>query len=573
MAGQSLSTFADKPYDIVIVGCGWAGLYMLHSARLHGFSAVALESGAGVGGTWYWNRYPGARVDTRSVSYSYSFSPELEQEWTWSELFAAQPEIEKYANRVVEKFGLGSDIHLNTKVLSAHFDERACEWAVRTSSGSLRGRFLVMATGGYSAPKKPEIPGLDEFAGDLYYTAKWPKDEVKFGRKRVGVIGTGASGAQVVTALGKKPVSNLYVFQRTPNFILPSWNGPADEEYTEIFKSQYRNFREEARVARTGSVYPDPLGYRPEIGSIGDIDDATATRRLWELWDCGSHVMMTSITDLFTSKTANERVAKFLRDRVRELVHDPETAELLCPREIYLGERRVILDTDYLSTFNNRRVHLVDIRADPISRIRTQGLVLSSGAEYDLDMLILATGFDSGTGALLGIDIRGRDNFSLREAWRDGPKSYLGLMVNRFPNLFMVAQIGSPGIRSQVLNSIEQHVEWLSELLTDVRRRGIHQVEATATSEERWTKHVAELAARSLQATHDTQYWGTNIPGKPRVYLSYLGGSNRYRQICDEVRHGDWIGIELRAGDGDIVRCTEEWDLPSAKPTEYIGGI
>jgi cation diffusion facilitator CzcD-associated flavoprotein CzcO len=407
----------------------------------------------------------------------------------------------------------------------------------------------------------------------MYYTAQWPRGSVKFARKRIGVIGTGASGAQVVTALGKKPVSNLYVFQRTPNYILPSWNGPADEEYTEIFKSQYRRFREESRVARTGSVYPDPLGYRPEIRPIGDLDPIAANRRLWELWDCGSHVMMTSIPDLFTSKAANDRVANFLHERIRELVHDPATAELLCPRDIYLGERRVILDTDYLKTFNNRRVNLVDIRSDPIDRMHARGIILRSGAEYDLDMIILATGFDSGTGSLLAMDIRGRNGVSLRDAWRDGPKTFLGLMASGFPNLFMIAQLGSPGIRSQVLNSIEQHVEWLTELFTDMRTRSVREIEASQTSEERWTRHVADLAARSLQATHNTQYWGTNIPGKPRVYLSYLGGSNRYRQICDEIRVGDWIGLQLVAADGKVLRNPEDWEIPTAKRTEYVGGI
>ena len=578
-SGPSTRDGSAPDLDLIVVGAGLAGIYMLYKAQTMGLRVKAFEAGSGVGGTWYWNRYPGCRVDARSALYSYSFSEELEQDWNWSELFATQPELEAYCNHVVDRFGLRSSITFDTSIASATFDEGTDTWRVVSEHGdSLTSRFIVLATGGFAVPVFPDIPGRESFAGEVYHTGRWPDESVSFAGKRVGLIGTGASGNQVVTAVSNKPVEGLFVFHRTPHYCLRERNQLTDPEYDRVFKDQYRPFREKTLTAPQGGPYPapdplpDPFGPSPGFGPVGDLNDADFSRRVWDLWGRGTHVLLTNITDL-GKPPVNRRVADFLRDRVRELVHDPNVAEVLCPkRDELIGGRRVLLASNYLEAFNKQHVHLVDIKAAPIAEIDAAG-VRTSEKHYDLDTLIFATGFDTGTGSMLAIDIVGRGGVSLASKWRNGPTTYLGLLIAGFPNMFMIAQAGSPGIRSQMMNSIEQHVEWISRFVTDARTDQARAVEATPEAEQAWTEHVAEVASRNAIVSGDSPYWGSNIPGKPRVFLSYVGGVGPYRSICDAVRERGYEGIVIR-GDGWVKNVGTTWSGP--EPTgasgEVLGG-
>jgi cyclohexanone monooxygenase len=558
--------------DALVVGAGWSGMYMLHRLRSAGYKVVCYEAGDGVGGTWYWNRYPGARCDVSSASYSYSFSEELEQEWTWSEEYATQPEIEAYANHVADRFNLRPYIRFNTRISSAYYRPGNANWDVATDDGRVvRTQFLLLATGGYAVPVKPDIPGLDSFAGETYFTASWPKHRVSFARKRIGVIGTGSSGAQTISAIGNTPFGHLYVFQRTANFVLRSLVRPADPEYTAEFKKQYRLYREEVRQSANGVVYPDPLGYRPVSKAVAELPEHEFEAHMWELWRCGgAGYILTCITDLLSSEKANERVADFLRARIRESVHDPDRAETLCPRDQYVGERRMILDGFYLETYNKPNVSLVDIRPDPLKEITSTG-VRTASTQYELDMLILATGFDSGTGSMLAMDIVGRSGVTLAERWAAGASTYLGLMISDFPNMFVIAQVGSPGIRSQVIASGEQHADWIASLLEEMKRLNANEVETTEEAESRWTEHVAAVAEASLLTRHDTQYWGSNVPGKPRTYLAYLGGSGTYDRILRAVRDHGYEGFLF--GSEGVHTGNREWSGPGENRASYLGVI
>jgi cyclohexanone monooxygenase len=557
--------------DVLVVGAGFAGLYMLHRLRKAGYRARCFEAGAGPGGTWYWNRYPGARCDIHSLGYSYAFSPELEQEWEWSEMYAAQPEIERYVNHVVDRFDLRRHIEFSTRVVAATYDEAAHAWTVATDTGrSATARHLVMATGGYSVPAKPQLPGLETFEGEAYFTNQWPHYEVEFAGKRVGVIGTGSSGAQTATAVAAQPIEHLTVFQRTANFVVPGWNRPADPDYTREFKEGYAEFREMARQSGNGAVYPQVKSLKPlTYGPIADLDEETLQQRLEELWETGGLYFFSGVTDLMTSEVANDRVAEFFRRKSRERVQDPRLAELLSPRGFFIGERRIIADNGYLEIFNRPDVSLVDVKSDPIVAITPRG-VKTRAREYPLDMLILATGFDSGTGAMLQMDVRGRGGQPFKEKWAEGPRTYLGLTANGFPNMFMLAQPGSPSIRSQVLVSIEQHVEWVFDLLEHAKAEGVVEIEASQAAEDAWTEHCAAVAGKSLFARSETQYVGFNIPGKPRVYLAYLGGVGFYRKTCDAVRDNGYEGLILRTATG-VLPGSEAWSGATAPQTVVWG--
>jgi cyclohexanone monooxygenase len=574
------ATTRPSEFDIVIVGAGFAGIYMLYRAQQLGLNAVTFEKGDGVGGTWYWNKYPGARVDTRSLLYSYSFASELEQEWEWTELYAAQPEIESYANWVVDRLGLRNGIRLSTRVEGAAFDDKASRWTVTLAAHEqVISKYLVLATGGYSVPSYPAIPGLEEFNGELVHTGQWPQDGISLARKRIGVLGTGSSGAQVSAAISNKPVEHLYVFHRTASFVVNNWNRLADSEYTSEFKKQYREFRAKTRATSHGLPYPaplpypDPLGLPPEPFAAAAPDDAEFQQKMWTLWELGTHVMVSAVTDLGSSTVGNRRVADFLRERVRERVHDPLTAELLCPDpEMFVGERRLILDSDYLGIFNKPHVSLVDVKSDPIKRITPKGVIRMSGDEISLDVLVLATGFDSATGSIRHMELIGAEGVSIEDKWSDGAETFLGLMVNGFPNLFLVAQVGSPGIRSQVLNSIEAHVEWIADLIAFSEANGLRQIQPSHEAEVTWTQHVAEVAAASITTTHDTQYWGQNVPGKPRQYLAYIGGVDRYQAICDGVRDSDYECLLLTKSNGSVMGGAK-WSPPAWEREARTGGI
>lgn len=557
--------------DAIIVGAGFAGINMLYRLRKAGYRIRCFEAGDGPGGTWYWNRYPGARCDIHSLGYSYSFSPELEQEWEWSEMYAAQPEIERYANHVVDRFNLRRDIEFSTRVVSGTYDEAEHTWTVTTDTGlTVTATYLIMATGGYSVPAKPQIPGFDTFKGEAYFTNQWPRHDVDFAGERVGIIGTGSSGAQTATAVAAEPIKHLYVFQRTANFVVPGWNRPADPEYTREFKEGYAQFRETARWSGNGAVYPQVKALKPlTYGPVADLDEGALQERLDELWQTGGLYFFSAVTDLMTSEVANDRVAEFFRRKSRERVHDPRLAELLSPRGFFIGERRIITDNGYLEIFNRSDVSLVDVKRDPIVAVTATG-VKTRDSEYPLDMMIFATGFDSGTGAMMNVDIRGKNGQQFREKWADGPRTYLGLMANGFPNMFMIAQPGSPSIRSQVLVSIEQHVDWLFDLLEHAKKAGVVEIEASLAAEDAWTEHCATVAAKSLFARSDTQYVGFNIPGKPRVYLAYLGGVGFYRKTCDTVRDSTYEGFILRTPSG-VLPGSKVWSGATATQSVVWG--
>jgi cyclohexanone monooxygenase len=545
---------AHPQFDAVVVGAGWAGMYALIRLRDMGLRVLVVETGAGVGGTWYWNRYPGARCDVRSVNYSFSFSSDLEQEWSWSERYAAQPEIERYANHVADRFDLRRDIQFNTRIVRAQFDELASRWQVETEAGeSISSRYLILATGGYSAPVEPRIEGLADFGGESYLTARWPTEPVDFAGKRIAVIGTGASGMQTVTEVSRQDIEHMYVFQRTANFAVPAQNTPLSPEYIEDLKAKYADFREHARWSGSGTVYEGP------DGPMADLPDEEFERRMDEAWEVGGTSVCGGVTDLMSSRAANDRVSDYLRRQVSRRVSDPETADLLSARGFTLGARRVLVETGYFEAFNRPNVTLVDVHEDPIVRVTPTGIQTAT-RHFDLDMLIWAIGFDSGTGAALNIDIRGSDGVSLADRWADGPSTYLGLMVSNLPNLFSIAGPGSPSIRSNVLVSIEQHVDWIADLLDYARQRDVTRIEASPEAEQAWTAHLNSLVSKSLFANDDTQYFGSNVDGKPRAYLAYIGGVGNYRKICNDVRDDGYEGLVL-LGKGDHTK-SREWSGP-----------
>lgn len=525
-------------FDVVIVGAGFAGLYLLHRLRGQGMSAVALEAADGVGGTWYWNRYPGARCDVESMQYSYSFDEDLQQEWRWSERFATQPEILRYANHVADRFDLRRDIRFNTRVSGAEFDAGRDRWTVRTEQGgTFTGRFCVMATGCLSSTRLPEFPGLESFRGQTYHTGQWPHGGVDFTGQRVGVVGTGSSAIQAIPVIAEQ-AEHLFVFQRTPNFSIPAHNRPIDEAYERSWKDRYAERRQQARRMRTGIDYPI------NQASALELEEAERDRVYEERWQLGSTSFMAAFSDLITDRAANETAAEFVRRKIRSLVHDPAVAELLCPDNHPIGTKRICVDTGYYQTFNRDNVTLVNLREGGIEAITPTGL-RTAKAEYELDSIVFATGFDAMTGTLLAMDIRGSGGRTLAEAWEAGPVTYLGLMVAGFPNLFTVTGPGSPSVLSNMIVSIEQHVEWITDAMAYLRRQGLTRIEATEQAQEDWVRHANEVAHRTLYPQANSWYMGVNIPGKPQVFMPYIGGVGTYRQICDEVAAEGYRGFAL----------------------------
>ncbi len=530
----------DRQADVVVVGAGFSGMYLLHRLRAAGFSTRVFEAGSDVGGTWYWNRYPGARCDIESMDYSYSFDPQLEQEWDWTERYSTQPEILAYADHVAERFDLRSGIEFDTKVTSAVFDEATDRWVVATDRGeTVSAHFVVLAVGCLSAAKDPEVPGLGTFAGPTYHTGRWPHEGVDFTGKRVGVIGTGSSGIQSIPLIAEQ-AEHLWVFQRTPNFSMPARNAPLTREFVKQRKADYPEHRELARRSRVGV----PLGVpTEELATHADADERQ--QRFRAGWEKGTLFgLSATYADVLIDKGANETVADFVRQRIREIVHDPETAEMLAPKDHPFGTKRPCLDTDYYATFNRDNVTLVDVRKDPIAEIIKSGLRTADTA-YELDTLVFATGFDAMTGPLLGIDIRGRDGVALGERWAEGPRTYLGVSVAGFPNLFTITGPGSPSVLSNMMVSIEQHVDWVSDCMAFVSDRDAESIEATTQAQDAWVDHVNEVAAFTLFPTANSWYMGANVPGKPRVFMPYIGGVDVYRQICDDVAAKDYEGFNL----------------------------
>lgn len=528
--------------DVVIVGAGFAGMYQLYRMREQGFSAVVLETADDVGGTWYWNRYPGARCDILTVDYSYSWDPELQEEWTWSERYATQPEILRYAQFVADKHDLRRDMRFNTKVESAVWDDTTNRWTIRTDTGSdVTATHFVMATGCLSMPKVPDIAGTDRFGGEVYFTNAWPHDGVDFTGKRVAVIGTGSSGIQSIPIIASQ-ADQLTVFQRTPNFSIPAHNGPITDERLAEYRADPAAYREEAR--RSGIGVPRTP---PEIGAL-EVSEEERVAAYEEVWQRGELAFLQPYNDMGTNAESNDTMRQFIHSKIRSIVDDPEVAEALCPTNHYFATKRPCLDTNYYETYNLDHVRLVDLQRDPIATITETGIDTTEHMEFDA--IVFATGFDAMTGAIVGVDIRGRDGASLRDAWAHGPQTYLGLMSVGFPNLFMITGPGSPSVLSNMMVSIEQHVDLITDILLHLRSSGLDTIEPTQLAQDRWVQHSNDIADLTLLPTANSWYMGANVPGKPQVFLPYPGGVGGYREICDEVLARDHLGFELRGPDG-----------------------
>jgi cation diffusion facilitator CzcD-associated flavoprotein CzcO/acetyl esterase/lipase len=527
--------------DVVVVGAGFAGLYLLRQLRSQGISVLVLECADGVGGTWYWNRYPGARCDIMSVDYSYSFDPALEREWQWSEKYATQPEILAYANHVADKYDLRKDIRFGTRVQQAKWDAQARRWHVSTGTGELIScRFFAMASGCLSLPKAIDIAGADRYEGETYYTHRWPHEGVDFTGKRVAVIGTGSSGIQSIPIIAEQ-AAQLTVFQRTPNFSRPARNGPAPQEKLDAFSADRSAYRHAARWSMIG--VPGP------ITALGALQVSEQERRaVYEAaWSSGD-LLPTTFADMVTSEAANETYCEFLREKIRSIVRDPATAEALCPKDYYYGTKRPCLDTGYFETFNHPHVRLIDLRKTPIITLARRGIDTTKES-LEFDAIVFATGFDAMTGAIVAVDIVGRDQLSLKDKWAVGPKTYLGLMTVGFPNYFMVTGPGSPSVLSNMMVSIEQHVEWVCDTINYMSRIGVEIIEPTETAEAGWVQHVNDCADITLFPTANSWYIGANVPGKPRIFLPYIGGVDRYRKACDEAVAQGYLGFRMQGPD------------------------
>ena len=531
-------------YDAVVIGAGFAGLGMLRRLREeHGMSVQVYEAGAGVGGTWYWNRYPGARCDSESYMYCFSFSEELLQDWNWSGKYPEQPEILSYLNHVADRFDLRRNIQFNTRVKSARFQDDTGHWEVETDQGNLvTSQFLITGIGCISSGNVPSIKGLDSFQGEWYHTGSWPHEKVEFAGKRVAVIGTGSSGVQSIPVIAGQ-AEHLTVFQRTPQYTIPARHGTIDRKYLEeVVKPNYEEILEQARWSTGGF----PMN-RDERSAL----QVTAEERL-EAYEAGwaeggIRFLSTSFKDISTDRRANDTMAEFIRKKIREMVRDPETAEKLMPTDHPFGSKRPLIDTDYFETYNHDNVELVDIRHSPIKEITPNG-IRTEDQDFEFDMIVFATGFDAMTGSYFKMDIRGKNGLSLKDKWSEGPKTYLGLQVAGFPNLFMITGPGSPSVLSNMPMSIEQHIDWIANFLQYIRKHNIKSVEAGVDAETAWVAHVNEVAEPTMYMLANSWYLGANIPGKPRVFMPYVGGLGNYRKKCNEVADAGYKGFILEAG-------------------------
>ena len=530
----------ETTVDAVIVGAGFSGLYLLHRFRKLGLTTRVLERGGGVGGTWYWNRYPGARCDVESMQYSYSFDAELQQEWHWPEKFSAQPDILAYANHVADRFDLRKDIDFDVEVKAAHFNETTRRWRIETDKkDKITAQFFVMATGCISTAQTPNIEGLDNYQGNTYHTGNWPHEKVDFTGQRIAVIGTGSSGIQAIPVLAEE-AAHVTVFQRTPNYSIPSQNEPMTSDYEASWKEKYPTLREEMRYTGHGSI--KDLNDK----SAMSVDEEERQETYKKRWAIGGAGFLTSFNDLLFSQESNDTASEFVRNQIRRIVKNPETAELLAPKTYPIGTKRICIDSGYFQTYNRENVDLVDISEKPIQRITREGLIVN-GREFEFDSIVFATGFDAMTGTLFNVDIRGRNDLALKEKWYAGPRTYLGLMSEAFPNLFMITGPGSPSVKSNMLVSIEQHVDFVTESIIYMREHGLELMEPDVAAEDDWVDHVQEAANKTLFPRANSWYMGANIPGKPRLFMPYIGGVGTYRRICEEVVADNYEGFRFEA--------------------------
>ncbi|HEY7105418.1 MAG TPA: NAD(P)/FAD-dependent oxidoreductase [Acidimicrobiia bacterium] len=530
-------------FDVVVIGAGFAGLYTLHTLRQRGFSARAFETGDGVGGTWYWNRYPGARCDVESIEYSFSFSDDIQQEWVWTELLPSQEEVERYLNWVADRLDLRRDIQLSTRVTAATYDDESATWTVETEHGErVRSRFVVAATGCLSAPIEPDIAGLHSFGGTLLYTNQFPKGGFDFRGARVAVIGTGSSGVQSIPVIAAQ-AEHLHVFQRSAAYTLPSTTRPLEPGELDALKAEYPEIRRRQKESLAGTVRFGAFSAFNQMPTKGVLEatDGERMRALEERGWLGPFGWTDVMLDIDANRVATELYAEMIRRTVR----DPETAASLVPQYPF-GCKRPIIDVGYFETFNRDNVTLVDLKKDPIVAITPTG-ISTQQRELPFDVIVLATGFDAMTGALTRIDIHGRHGRSLREEWADGPRSYLGLQVAGFPNLFTVTGPGSPSVLTNMVTSIELHVDWIADCLVHLRERGRDVIEATAEAQDEWVEHNASLVAGSIRVHPSCSSWylGANVPGKTRVYMPYGGGHPAYRDRTEQVVAAGYEGFRL----------------------------
>ncbi len=551
------SSAATQNVDVAVVGAGFAGLYLLHRLRKAGFSAVVLEEAGDVGGTWYWNRYPGARCDIQTIDYSYTFDPELETAWKWSEKYATQPEILRYLGFVADRYDLRRDIRFGTRVTSATWDEAAQRWQIATDKGrKVSCRHYIMATGCLSTPKPPEIDGVKDFKGEVYFTGRWPHDGVKLAGKRVAVIGTGSSGIQAIPLIAEE-AAQLTVFQRTPNFALPAHNGAPPAHRLAALEGDRAAYREQARMSMTGVPYPQ------QTVVSWQLSDAERRERFEAAWAAGDlvHILTQLWADQGVDIDGNKLVADLIREKIHTIVKDPETADALTPHDHPFGAKRPCLDTNYYATYNRPNVALVNLRAEPIKAITATGIITDKRS-FDVDVIVFATGFDAMTGAIMAVHpVTGRGGKSLSNVWAGGPQTYLGLTVAGFPNFFMITGPGSPSVLSNMAVSIEQHVDWVVERLAALREAGFTTMEATDTAQAGWAQHMADCSMLTLHRLANTWYTGANVPGKAQGVMPYTGGVGPYRSICNEVVARGMLGFRLsgpevaeQCNDGEIVR-------------------
>jgi cyclohexanone monooxygenase len=532
-----------RTLDAIVVGAGFAGLYALYRLRKMGLHAQALEAGKGIGGTWFWNRYPGARCDVESLEYSYSFSEELQQEWNWPERFSAQADILRYINHVADRLDLRRDILTETRVVSARFDKTTDLWTVKTANGGMfQAPFCIMATGNLSLPRVPNFPGLENFKGNWYHSGLWPEEGVDFTGRRVGVIGTGSSGIQMIPVIAEQ-AKHLFVFQRTANFSVPAVNRPMTPDVERNHKERYRYWRDEAKRTPFGIA-----GHAPPTKSALEEAQEERDRNYETKWGTGGNIsFLYAYNDLLVNKESNETASEFVRRKIRSIVRDPKVAELLLPNDHPIGTKRLCLDNGYFETFNRDNVTLVDVKSDPIVEITASGLRTGT-REFEVDDIAFATGFDAMTGALLDIDIAVEAGPVLADKWAHGPRTYLGLMTAGFPNFFMITGPGSPSVKTNMVAAIEQHVDWIADCVQHLRQNGIKRIDADESTEDRWVEHVNEVADSTLYPQANSWYVVANIPGKPRVFMPYVAGLDKYRAICDEVAANDYRGFVLKSG-------------------------
>jgi len=549
-----------QPIDTLIVGAGFAGMYMLHKLRELGIGAQVVEAGSGVGGTWYWNRYPGARVDIQSLEYSFGFDAALEAEWHWSERYAPQPELLRYADHVADRFDLKRDIQFNTRITSAHWDNTEGRWLVGSEADEFWAcRYLILATGCLSVPTDVTFPGIETFPRPIYRTSRWPREGVDFSGQRVGIIGTGSSAIQSIPIIAEQAV-HLTVFQRTPNYSMPAHNGSIPDEDIHARASDPRGYRAASKDT--------PGGFQ----NFGNTALATQTSpdeiraELERRWAWGGFRILGAFADTAIAPAANRIVHDFIAEKIREQVADPAVAELLTPKDHPFGTKRPCVDTGYYATFNRPNVELIDLKSDPLVAFNAGGITTAK-RQHDFDAIVLATGFDAMTGAIDRIDLRGVGGRKIKDHWAEGPRTYLGLMVAGFPNMFTITGPGSPSVLTNMINSIEQHVEWIAECLASLAKRQHASIEASAEAETAWCRHVMEAVTPTMMPQANSWYMGANVPGKPRMFMPYAGGLHTYTEICRQVAAKGYEGFVIRNGDSVL---SESHDFTSHPPMPDI---